>query len=459
MSAESKVSQLSVDEILASIREIIAEEEREAASPRDQEGKKERPVGADESGQVVSELARALGGGADVGDVRDAGEGVTDSEAGEEVFELSEEFIVSASAQAVREEFERFAATSGRGTPAREFSESAEELLQAESQSEPEEDAGEKGAHMDETGEGQAGNESWEHGYQMPIPESGPSAPFLGTAEAPRGSSPHFHFQEEAGQPGEPFDVGESYKRARAGYASTIPEALRQEPAQSARKKEQAQEGRAGDAVPPADDGFEPAQASGDAKDASAPSGGAVLPTGTAPLGLHAEGVTLTPPSEDVKQPSPLLNDGGNVGPESEALGARRSGESEEEADEPGGEWGAHQLSRKKPPTASAQPGEQHEAEPPPAQDEPTPAAAAEADVGVALPGVQDDGAQDAISGAPLMQAAASEGQTAAPRGQPTLEESVKELLRPMLSKWLDENMPKLVKEAIREEIRKKGSA
>jgi cell pole-organizing protein PopZ len=42
-------------------------------------------------------------------------------------------------------------------------------------------------------------------------------------------------------------------------------------------------------------------------------------------------------------------------------------------------------------------------------------------------------------------------------QGQKSLEETVKELLKPMLLQWLDENMPRIVNEAIREEIAANG--
>jgi hypothetical protein len=42
---------------------------------------------------------------------------------------------------------------------------------------------------------------------------------------------------------------------------------------------------------------------------------------------------------------------------------------------------------------------------------------------------------------------------SSAAMGGKTLEDSVKELLRPMLQEWLDKNMPRLVEAAMREEV------
>ena len=41
--------------------------------------------------------------------------------------------------------------------------------------------------------------------------------------------------------------------------------------------------------------------------------------------------------------------------------------------------------------------------------------------------------------------------------GTKGLEDTVKELLKPLLMQWLDENMPRIVNEAIREEIAANG--
>jgi len=43
------------------------------------------------------------------------------------------------------------------------------------------------------------------------------------------------------------------------------------------------------------------------------------------------------------------------------------------------------------------------------------------------------------------------------PSGPKTLEETIKEMLKPLLLQWLNENMPRIVNEAIREEIAAKG--
>jgi hypothetical protein len=43
------------------------------------------------------------------------------------------------------------------------------------------------------------------------------------------------------------------------------------------------------------------------------------------------------------------------------------------------------------------------------------------------------------------------------PAGVRTLEDSVKEMLKPLLVQWLNENMPRIIKEALREEIAAKG--
>jgi hypothetical protein len=44
-----------------------------------------------------------------------------------------------------------------------------------------------------------------------------------------------------------------------------------------------------------------------------------------------------------------------------------------------------------------------------------------------------------------------------APARAPTLEDSVREMLRPMLVEWLNEHMPRILEDAIRQEIRLRG--
>lgn len=189
MSAESKQSQPSIDDILSSIREIIADDSVETGPAAEKQDAPDRAEAAqDPHGQ---------NGAAGSDDDEDAAQV-------EDVLDLSEEFIVTEAAAAVRREQEQQAQAdaeqdSGSDETPEPEANTGEGDIESDAVDEPAVAYGDDDARMTQA-------DIWAQDFQMPVADDGPASPFTATQINP----------ESAWPSSEPFDVTESYKLARS---------------------------------------------------------------------------------------------------------------------------------------------------------------------------------------------------------------------------------------------------
>jgi cell pole-organizing protein PopZ len=444
MSAESKQSQPSIDDILSSIREIIADDgttDNSDASASEQV-----------NGQGHSDIMSRLRGG-DGAETPDD----TSAEQGEDVLDLSEEFIVTEATAALRREQEQQAGANMRDPNSQEQDIAAQEQQESTADEEispQEEDAPAAQADLlqsrgDEPGEDATISHAnvWAQDFQMPVGEDGPASPFTATQTHP----------ESAWPASDPFDVTESYKLARSlGGGRRLPEPH--------------------DEAPEA-----PAESASEAEPDPEPS----------PLQVDEPGIQLASLSDqqyehDVETQADSAEDM----PEAEPNDARPSPGAQaaeqmrafHDADEieavfgmPPRSWSAAshhtdsteasaphdqdtgQADTDAPMFTQPHADEHHE---PDMADDVDPASedasedvtfAADADTNAPHPSAFDIGA--ARMAGPHDAPASAPATGLGPTSAKSLEDSVKELLRPMLQEWLDKNMPRLVEAAMREQF------
>ncbi|MFP4538068.1 MAG: DUF2497 domain-containing protein [Dichotomicrobium sp.] len=428
MSAESKQSQPSIDDILSSIREIIADDSVETGHAERRDTPDRTDVAQDPGGQNG-----AAGSDEDEGPA-----------AVEDVLDLSEEFIVTEAAAAVRREQEQQAQADA------EHDFAGDETLEAGTDDgvgdiEPEtSDESAVSPADDDMQMTQA--DIWAQDFQMPVADDGPASPFTATQTNPESVWPS----------GEPFDVTDSYKLARS--LGTGARAIREQP----RATEP-------DAAPQ-----ETAQAEPDNEEA--------------PETVeedNQDGIELTSFSEPADEADRAASPEQSEAPD----------EPEQDSPEAAAEPQARRFHAAEeieavfgmPPRGWAGPSMPGSTQAEESADEDTQTAEAEAmaedemdhddHAAAAYPEHDaDDGgagqsettwtepADNAPDIAPARHVPPDQtplhepppdpiAQSAAATGTKSLEESVKELLRPMLAEWLDKNMPRLVEAAMREQM------
>ena len=426
MSKQSQESQPSIDEILSSIREIIAHEgtgksAAEPDAPRASDAAEPRNNG---DGHDQTDVLSVLRGGeepdrAAYGPQQDA------SEPAEEVLDLSEEFIVT-EAQARSQE----------GGDTQEDAEPREVPADA----------------TDDAAIGQA--ELWAD-FQMPVGEDGPASPFT----APR------HHPESTWPGDDPFDVTESYKLARSRVSSG--RFARHTPEQETGQASTADEAETVEQTsqPEAPDGSGLELISLNSTEAIDQDD---QEDREAAVDSPANAENSAQPSREAARPFPAAD-------ELEAvfgMPPRRwdapshtqvaiSAPDEQPAWEPEEAHAGYLLhtSEEAPDLSEPQPARDTvETEDAPSASE-APAPAAEGSETEQPGAVRQESPQQASApdpaAAPDAPSTASEPEEMPSRSQTdkTLEDSVKELLRPMLQQWLDENMPRLVEAAMREQV------
>lgn len=428
MSAESKESQPSIDDILSSIREIIADDSAEGGvdqdgAPRSRDAANGHPQSREHApGSILSVLRGGQAQAAEPGTDQENA-----PEPAEDVLDLSEEFIVTEATAAIRREQERRA--------------QAEADAQALQDGATDEDAA-VAQHADENDDEAALGQTsvWAQDFQMPVGEAGPASPFTAVQTHP----------ESAWPSNDPFDVTESYKLARsqgagARFARKIDEGPHEAPAPD----------------PEPENAAEPA---GDHRDeagielTSLSEGGASADPGSA----HDQ-IEFAPEADaaldEVRQPEHHQLRAFPAAAELEAvfgMPPRNPAPTDpqiEDADrfEPGQEPMDVSPQQSTDETASAPPDAHAPVETMP---EPHQAAAPEAREPMETTPAPGQGAAQC---APEETSRAPAAPAPATVGGKTLEDSVKELLRPMLQEWLDKNMPRLVEAAMREEVAEAG--
>lgn len=90
-----------------------------------------------------------------------------------------------------------------------------------------------------------------------------------------------------------------------------------------------------------------------------------------------------------------------------------------------------------------------------PAQPEPEPALSGPAQAGVEQPGLLSSESEAAAAGSvgTLLRTLTEARSTEVHRGGPTIEDLVRECIRPLLKSWMDVHLPPLVERAVRTEI------
>jgi len=436
MSAENGEAKPSIDDILSSIRQMIADENTAS------DGSKLQNEGAPMSttSRNGSEAHQSA------------------AEPVEDVLDLSEEFIVTEAAAAAERERQRQAQEQADVAAFDEATDDDAEPSQQPDASatpaEPEDELAAEQPHHQEAAE-VAPENVWSEDFQMPVGAEGPASPFTAARASPESAWPN----------NEPFDVTELYSRARSSSPQARAVQVSEDsepdddPADVARDDDLATS-YSGDSahVHEMDDvGLELASLSvpQDAPDAGLPGeNGAQEDDGEpeesdAPL---TETVPRIHAAEEIEaafgMPQRGLAHANEPAPvsETEWLAAgeaepRLSEQSENEPVDAVDRDKTHDADREDNGEAEAWPveagftepahGEVHETEQP---DELEPAYAA-------APGRSMTAGPDAL------------GPTAVPGSGKSLEDSVKELLRPMLQEWLDKNMPRLVEAAMREQM------
>ncbi len=420
MSTESNESQPSIDDILSSIREIIADTGVEKAAPRIAENAKNHHEGGPNGQPNILSVLR--GGQAHEPDPQPAAGNA--SEPAEEVLDLSEEFIVTDAEEAAPGAQEPFTQVEAEahGTEAA-FPE----------------DTADEGATEDADRQATAETNVWAEDFQMPLGADGPTSPFTATQTHP----------ESAWPASDPFDVTESYKLARSQTTN----------GRSANHDEQPPEAE------PTEPMQEPAHQHAEPAADSEP--------GIELASLSESEVTAeTAPAPEDDEPAPGSEP--SMAPESEPEPSRAfpvADELEAVFGMPPRQWGRPAQIQDETPTPSedgpAQPADRDAVDGESwgeTEDAPSHMTDDEALTGPHAAPVEEnpEGAFTNLEAAETQQVAEpaftppQPAPSAAPQatlGGKTLEDSVKELLRPMLQEWLDKNMPRLVEAAMREEV------
>ncbi len=430
MSAESKESQPSIDYILSSIREIIADDSAEKSAPESAPARNpDTANGHHENGaQGQPDILSVLRGGQAQEPLPEAKAEHAD-EQGEEVLDLSEDFIVTDAAAALRREQERLSEAQAEA-----------QVETATEQAQPEDAPTEEPAEADPA---IAQANVWAEDFQMPVGDEGPTSPFTATQTHP----------ESAWPSNDPFDVTESYKLARSQqsgvrFARTEAEDGQAEVSQPPQEEtaQAAEHGEEGEQeFEQADEpGIEltslsegEAAGSGPAQEESEP---ADEPEAAAEQPAEAQTLRAFPAADELEAVfgMPPRAWAGAAQPQAPALADEPAGDSAQE----GIAWGEAEA----------------------AEDASEHAAVEEAMTGPEAQPIEETWETDAPahqeatehSPAPQEPDASEPAQLAAPPASvsgKTLEDSVKELLRPMLQEWLDNNMPRLVEAAMREQV------
>lgn len=394
MSAESSEAKPSIDDILSSIRQMIADESTGEDSP-------------DPADDHASETnATATNGTRSQAVTEESPEPV------EDVLDLSEEFIVTEATAAVRREQER----GEQPEPQAAAAEAADPAVD-------ESDAAEQDDSADI-----AAAEVWNQDFQMPVGEEGPASPFA-AASTPA---------ENSWAGSESFDVTELYSRARS--FSPPPRA---EPS-AAPEDETAAVGARATVTPDETDEME------HDSEAEAPEEGIEL---TSLSELHRD----APVSDETASSDPDDNtqmDKGDAMPAEEPLNRLHAAEEIEAVfGMPPRGWGTSQQAQAQPEARipdAAETGTRGEHEDADDLDAEPHVPDPDYPVGHGRLDEPPGAAPHAPPADPEASAAAAFGAATAAK---SLEESVKELLRPMLVEWLDKNMPRLVEAAMREQM------
>ena len=427
MSAESKESQPSIDDILSSIREIIADDSAEKSAPESAPARNpDTANGHQENGaQGQPDILSVLRGGQAQEPLPEAKAEHAD-EQGEDVLDLSEDFIVTDEAAALRRDQERLTQAQAEA-----------QVETATEQAEPEDAPTEEPA---ETDPAIAQANVWAEDFQMPVGDEGPTSPFTATQTHP----------ESAWPSNDPFDVTESYKLARSQQSGV----------RFARTE--AEDGQAGVSEPPQEEAAEAAEqeVEGEPEFEQADAPGIELTS------LSEGDASGADPAQDESEPAAELQPAAEQPAEAQTLRAfPAADELEAVFGMPPRQWaGAAQPQAPAPADEPAGDRAQDGIAWGEAEEASEYAAVEEAMTGPEAQTIEETwetGApaqEEAAEHAPApQQSAASEpAQLAAPPasvGGKTLEDSVKELLRPMLQEWLDNNMPRLVEAAMREQV------
>lgn len=415
MSTESKESQPSIDDILSSIREIIADTGAEQAAPRIVETAQSHQEGGPNGQPNILSVLR--GGQAHEPehqpDTRDG------PEPAEEVLDLSEEFIVTDAQEAAQGEQEPFAqAEAGAHGSEPAFAEDTSD-----------EDTSEEADRL-----ASPQTNVWAQDFQMPLGADGPASPFTATQAHP----------ESAWPSNDPFDVTESYKLARSQSTNGRSASHDEQPLEAEPTEPPQESGEQhAEPEPDAEPGIELASLSESevaAEAAPAPEGGAepsmapeseVEPSRAFPVADELEAVFGMPPRQ--------WGGHAQMQDETRAPGDHRAAQPADHHAMDSEAWGETGATPSHMTNDDAMTGPDAM----PAEDNPQAAL------------TQIEAAENHQAAEPDVtppQPAASSAPQATLGGK-TLEDSVKELLRPMLQEWLDKNMPRLVEAAMREEV------
>lgn len=440
MSAESNEAKPSFDDILSSIRQMIAQEQSgEEGSSRPQS-----------NGTTHAAVANGARG-------HEAAE--DDAWPAEEVLDLSEEFIVTDAAAGQQEQQPATQNEPGASAAATAEASDTGEATQSDTDEIP----------SDEPAEIEAAD-VWTRDFQMPVGESGPASPFAAARTHP-----------ESAWPGDdPFDVTDLYSRARSQSPHHRPE----EQAAHVDQHDLDEE-----ATPEADESARLHEPHAHPDDDSAKQGIELTS-----LSTHADDVDADVQAETIEREDP-----GIIGGEGDQVptvnrGLHAVAEIEAAFGMPASGWGAPEQTDPAEPREALEEGQPQQAYDNAETGVGDLAEAAEAETSAEQGGHdQDDDPLSLVSGSfPREEAdhdddAAAEIEPARPHTEPqqepapvqqsavmpssvpldpshafgasgsptskTLEDSVKELLRPMLQEWLDNNMPRLVEAAMREQM------
>jgi cell pole-organizing protein PopZ len=430
MSAESKQSQPSIDDILSSIREIIADDGTTQNGDASASGQA--------NGQDRSDIMSRLRGGESADAAGDA-----PAEQGEDVLDLSEEFIVTEATAALRREQEQQAGADAEDSAA------PEQAIATHEGGETAARTGQPQAEQDEPEEDQTVPQAnvWAQDFQMPVGEDGPASPFTATQSHP----------ESAWPASDPFDVTESYKLARSlGGGGRFTRPHEEAPEEATASESNAEP----DPEPSPQQMDEPGIQLASLRDHQPEHD----------VEAHAEDSEDMPEAEtDASHPSPgaqaaeqmrAFHDADEIeavfGMPPRNWTAPSHGTDSNDAGGPN-DHDTGQTDSDAPMHTQPQAddhnepdmGDDEDAEPEAASEHAV--FAAEADTTPAHLNYSNPGAGQAAAShdAPSPTSAASLGPTSAK----SLEDSVKELLRPMLQEWLDKNMPRLVEAAMREQF------
>lgn len=434
MSAESKESQPTIDDILSSIREIIADDSSqpgatEDSAPRNGETATDHQPAAEQPQHDILSVLR--GGQAQEPGANAGGPSASGSE---EVLDLSEEFIVTEATAALRRERERLEEAETAAEVRQEDAAAEEPPAEASAPAEPEEEA-------------VAQAENWPQDFQMPVGDEGPTSPFTATRTHP----------ESAWPAGDPFDATESYKLARSQWASArFSSAVEEEQQAETPATEPEQDTEAPEAADHADEPgieltslteFRPEE-SADTEaeprfdsETSEDQGSEQTPAGLAafPAADELEAVFGMPPRPWA----------GSTQPQAETFADENEADIApiEDAADQSFPAGAVDQTFEETPDESQMTTAHGQApdEPQPAEAGPEQTSADDLEPGRQAAHAPETAARPSASEPPVTPPASVGGKT--------LEDSVKELLRPMLQEWLDKNMPRLVEAAMREHV------